>query len=161
MVQPEEGIRAQVPYCLPPRHHELELLLPRTSTKSATPAKSLEVTLDASKWPEVPKANRPKKLPVNTNVSAEVREAFFALGWAVIDVRLLPQAERFDAVVEGIMLGTIAPTADLLAGLDLELKLRGKDGGGGKDDGLTGRETIDQLFGKKAKLADNPLLERD
>ena len=111
--------------------------------------------IDARNWPEVPKALRPKPLFVNTILEREQKEALTDLGWAVQDVRLLPNnslQERQALVLawfEGLRNGTIEPNSRLLDVLEAESKACGltnlKQAPEQKKD--LSEETIDAILG--------------
>ena len=88
--------------------------------------------------PEVPSADRPKKLPYGQNIPKEELEVLVKRGWAPYDIRLMPnqsdgdRAEGVKAYLEAVRLGTVIPEAARLRFLELEAKTYGL---------LTGRST--------------------
>lgn len=111
--------------------------------------------IDVTNWPEVPKALRPKPLFVNTILDADQLEGLKSLGWAIQDVRLLPNTslqERQALVLawfEGLRNGTIEPNSRLLDVLEAESKACGltnlKQAPETKKD--LSEETVDAILG--------------
>lgn len=79
-------------------------------------------------WPDVPKADRPKKL-YHCGLDTSGDACLIEKGWAPIDVRLMPnktdgdRAERLKAMLEGIALGSIEPDPKAAKFVELELRV--------------------------------------
>lgn len=83
-------------------------------------------------WPEVPPEQRPQRLYVNEAPDQVARISLEALGWQVVDVRVLPNrtdADRIEAwrcYLEGVRLGSIQVDPKLKPFIELEAKSHGK-----------------------------------
>ena len=78
-------------------------------------------------WPQVPAPEFGKrKLFVAENLLQDDLEYLGKLGWQVVDVRLMSQADRKSAVeakLEGISMGSIQATKQQLEALELEMRV--------------------------------------
>lgn len=83
-------------------------------------------------WPEVPLEQRPQRLYVNESPDQVTKISLEALGWQVVDVRVLPNrtdADRIEAwrcYLEGVRLGSIEVDSKLKPFIELEAKSHGK-----------------------------------
>jgi hypothetical protein len=90
-----------------------------------------KVITNAYDWPEVPEAQRPRRLPFLGVLDPESDEHLRALGWDPVDTRLLPSntiEERSDAILawlEGVRLGTITPQQNTGKLVELEMRACG------------------------------------
>jgi len=105
-------------------------------------------------WPEVPQAQRPKKLFVASGIASPEVALLSTRGWELVDIRLLP-AETDDerrtgikACLEGIRLGSINATDGVAKYIELEAKIYGllvQKESSGTDKQLDGA-TLDELL---------------
>lgn len=117
--------------------------------------------VDFSSWPEVPEAQRPKKLYVNKTLDPLQVLGLLQKGWELVDVRLLPgesDADRAAAVkawLEGARQGSITVDPKELKHLELEARIVGligsREGPSTTKDGVeeaeeTGEADIDAIL---------------
>lgn len=87
--------------------------------------------IDAKEWPRVPDLQRPKPLFVAQVLEEEEETALVEKGWAVEDLRLWPNTSTSErqrlvlAWLEGLRVGSIAPTPRIYNTLELEAKTCG------------------------------------
>jgi len=84
------------------------------------------------KWPPAPEEERPKALYVNEGLPRVVTDWLRDdRGWRVVDVRALPnrsdgdRAESVKAYLEGVRVGSIEASKDLLRYIELEARICG------------------------------------
>ncbi len=85
-------------------------------------------------FPEVPDAQRPRKLYVNYAVPPSIEATVTDKGWQVQDIRLLDELEAVAATLEGVRTGSIALDGRIQRFLELEQRIYEKGGVPDADD---------------------------
>lgn len=82
--------------------------------------------MDFSDLPDVPVAQRPKKLYVEARVDATLTKKLAKAGWEVVDVRLIQERpEYLRALTEGASFGSLILSEERKGIVELEAKMLG------------------------------------